>query len=332
MQVVITGAAGFIGSHLAKRLLNKGYNVIGVDFLTEDNPIEVKEFRLKELSVFNKFEFIKLDIVSDELTNILKERKCDYFVHLASKDNYYREPRDFNPYSEFFEVNTLGTIKMYELARAMGAKKFVAASTFSVYGNTKKQVLTERKLIPDPISPHGASKVAMEMALKYLNHLYELPCVIPRIFSVYGPNMPTHTLIYQTVASAIKGIPLVMRDDFVSQTRDFVYIDDVVDLLEASLSKRINFQIVNVASGVSTSLQDMINMVSQISGVSVTRDPGDDRPGLQRVIVDFVVSDIKKAEKMFKYHPNVGMNDGLKRTLDWYRENQDLLKFAYIKG
>lgn len=332
MQVVITGAAGFIGSNLAKRLLNKGYSVIGVDSLTNDSPLGIKEFRLKELEVFNKFEFIKLDILNDGILALLGKRKCDYFIHLASKDIYYHKDNACDQYSEFFKVNTLGTIRMYELAHSMGAKKFVATSTFSVYGNTKKQVLTEKKLLPDPISPHGASKIAMESALKYLHHHYKISCIVPRVFSVYGPNMPAHTAFYNMIASAINHTPLEMHGDFLHKTRDFIYIDDVVDFLEISLSKRVQYQVVNIASGNSVSLKEVLGLINQQTGDSAQPVHYADRSDLRNVIIDFVSADTKKAEKLFRYKAKTTIQEGISKTFKWYKENEQLLKHTHYKG
>lgn len=333
MKVVITGAAGFIGSHLAKKLLNKGYYVVGVDSLTDDTPLDIKQYRLKELGVFEKFEFIKLDILNDGVFTLLKDKKCDYFVHLAAKDIYYHKENPHTAYYEFFKVNTLGSIKMYELASIMGAKKFITTSTFSVYGNTKKQKLTERKILPNPISPHGASKMAMETALKYLYNHYKMPCIIMRLSSVYGPNMPTHTLIYNAIAAALTDGKLKTHVDISNQSRDFIYIDDVINIMITAFSKRLLFQIVNVASGVNTKLTQVIDMVNKVSldygGKGLLYIGSEDRHDIKKVIVKDVMADISKAKKLFKYEPQISFYEGIKRTFEWYSKNPALCEFKY---
>lgn len=331
MRVVITGVAGFIGSNLAKRLLNEGNEVVGIDSLTKDNPTEVKEFRLRELQVFTKFEFVKLDINNAGILSLMADKKCDYFFHLSSKDIYYHIPEAFPYYSDFFEVNALGTIKMYELANKMKAKKFITTSTFSVYGNTKKQILTEKKILPNPISPHGASKVAMESSLKYLNHHLKLPCIVFRVFSVYGPNMPTHTAIYNIVASAVNNTELQFHANFSHQTRDFVYIDDVVEYLCLGMKKRLGFQVVNLASGKSTSLAEFVDTVNKLSARSIEKVSHADRKDLHQVLVTHVIADTKRAEKLFNYKAKTNLSDGLSKTLKWYEQNKGMAKFSHYR-
>lgn len=329
MVIVITGVAGFVGSNLAKSLLQKGNTIIGIDSFSSDAPLEPKQYRLNELSEYRNFHFHKLDVLNDGILSGILGSSCDYFVHLASKDIYYSADVVHKSFFEFFEVNTLGTVKMYELAHNMSAKKFITASTFSVYGNTRKKVFTEKKLLPDPVSPHGASKVAMESSLKYLNHHYKLPCIIPRIFSVYGPNMPTHTAVYHMIASALTGKKLKLHGDFFTQTRDYIYIDDVINYIESMFNKRLNFQIVNIATGKTTSLKEMVEIVNEYTKVGIENYEHAGRIDLTKIVLESVQADTSKAEKIFKYKAQIDVKTGIKKTLEWYKNHPEFLAHTY---
>ncbi len=306
MNVLITGSSGFIGSHLVDKLLDDGHSVIGIDKVKSPKTIATK-----------KFKFLQADIVCD---NINIDSEIDYVVHLAAKDFYYDHPLDLK-YSSFVETQVLGTSKTFELAKKLGAKKFIFASTHSVYGNTKKDLLTEKNIIPQPISPHGASKLAAEEVIRYMSNYYKLPAVILRISSVYGPRMTSHMLIPTIINSFKNQTQIKQYVDYEKSSRDFIYIDDVVSYITSALNKRIKFQIINIANGQSTKLSTVIEMIAK----AMHKNPkdlkiSDARKDYHAITVDQLTFDISRAKKILKYTPQTRLEDGLKKTIESFND------------
>lgn len=329
MKVIVTGSAGFIGYYVSKKLLEKGHKVIGIDNLENEDSLGNKAQRVDLLKVYPNFEFIKLNILNEGLPTILKEQSVDYFIHLAAKDFYYNKEEKL---SEFIENNVLGTVKMAELAKKLSVKKFIYASTFSVYGKTKKQKFTEKKLLPKPISPHGASKIATEQILQFMSSFYNVPTVILRIFTVYGPDMPTNTAIYHYIEKSLKGEELKLHFDNTAQTRDFIYIDDVVESILATLNKRIKYQTINIATGKSHTFKEIYDKVSQILGQEPLKVMHTNKERLQQLVVDYVEADTSRAKKILKYEPKTTLDEGLEKTVKWYQAHpEELGKSPYSK-
>lgn len=328
MKVLVTGSAGFIGYHLCRDLLLHGNEVIGIDDHSHDYSLAIKEKHTNFLKDFDNFEFIKLDIVNDGFSSILKDRTVDYVVHLAAKDLYY-DKHDKIEYSPYLETNVIGTSKIFELAKILKAKKFIYSSTHSVYGNTKKGVFTETKLIPKPTSPHGASKLAAEQVLHFMSNYYNLPVVVLRLFSVYGPEMRPHTLIPHIIDRFDSNRPLELYADS-EQKRDYIYIDDVVAYIKAVFNKRLKFQTINIASGNSISISDLSYKIAEIMNksnleVAINRSSQKD---FSKVVVKYVYADVARAGKVLRYTPKVTLEDGLKQTVDWYLAHPDILKLS----
>lgn len=316
--ILITGSAGFIGYNLSKKLLQTGNNVIGIDSLNSDYDPSIKEARLNKLQEYSNFEFLRLDIVHDETYPHIKGKRVDYFVHLAARDFYYNHPHDLK-YSLFVESQVLGSAKMFELAKKLRAKKFIYSSTHSVYGDTKKGVLTEKKILPSPISPHGASKLAAEEVIHFLSNYYELPALILRISSVYGPGMTPHMFIPTVIRSLQKGQTIKEHVPFNKSSRDFIYIDDVVNYIISTFNKRVKFQVINIASGTSTTLSSVLGLITKLVGkVSGHAKLKDYRKEYRHIIVDRVAVDISRAQKILKYTPLTKLENGLAATVDYF--------------
>lgn len=316
--ILITGSAGFIGFNLAKKLLQEGNRIIGIDNLNSDYDPSIKEARVIELQQFSNFEFLKIDIVHDDVLSILKGRNVSYFVHLAARDFYYNHPLDLK-YSLFVESQVLGTARMFELAKKLAAKKFVYASTHSVYGKTKKGILTEKKILPSPISPHGASKLAAEEVVRFLSNYYKLPSVILRISSVYGPNMTPHMLIPSVIRNLKEGSKIRKHVNFTKSTRDFIYIDDVVNYIISTFDKRVNFQVINIGSGKSVTLSKLVDMIAELLGKKVKEAKVKSlEKEYKHIIVGRVEIDISRAKKILRYTPQTELEEGLQKTVDYF--------------
>ncbi|HSX39873.1 MAG TPA: NAD-dependent epimerase/dehydratase family protein [Candidatus Saccharimonadales bacterium] len=323
MRILVTGSAGFIGSNLCTKLLSQGHEVIGIDNHNDEYDVSIKEARTEELKKNPKFRFIKLDVVNDAFNSIFQNETVDYTIHLAAKDIYY-DSAEMIKYTPYLVTNVVGTSKIFELSNYLKAKKFIFASTYSVYGNVKKPLLTEKKILPKPISPHGASKMAAEEVIHFMNNFYKLPAVILRIFSVYGPGMKPHTVIPLIIDRLNRNLPIDLYSN--DTTRDYIYIDDAVNYIIASLNKRIKFQAINIASGKSTAISQLVTEIATIMGkdpskVIMTKHEKD----FNRLVPQTVDVSIDRAKKILHYEPKVTLTEGLKTTVEWYLAHQDIL-------
>lgn len=323
MKIIVTGSAGYIGYNLCKKLLENGHIVTGIDNLDPETEFEEKQNRTAELQNIRNFEFIKLDVVNDAFPSIFHGKKYDYMVHLAAKDFYYQNynhESKYNQYSPYLITNVVGTSKMMELAKNIGIKKFIYASTHSVYGKTKKGLLTEKKVVPKPISPHGASKYAAEQVVHYLSNLYRLDSVILRIFTVYGPGMQKYKSLYQIIDSLVKSEPYIAHGmNSLNNVRDYIYIDDAVNYIIESLNKRVKYQTINIAGENHISISKLADQVAEILGKKrgslLVKDADN---FVHKVIVKEAKADISRAKKILKYTPKTSLDEGLKKTVDWY--------------
>jgi UDP-glucuronate 4-epimerase len=324
MTVLVTGCAGFIGHALCLRLLSDGDNVIGIDNLDNDYDVSIKEEKVRELKTFKNFEFIKLDILNAGLFPLLKGRKINYVVHLAAK-SIYSDSSEAIKYGPFLEVNVTGTSNIFELAHKLHAKRFIFASTYSVYGNNKGKILKEKMARLKPISPHGASKLAAEHVIHFMHTFYGLPSIILRISSVYGPNMRPYTVLPKIIYRLHNGEKIESYSSDV--TRDFIFIDDVVEYIISSFKVRGKFQIVNIASGESISRAGLGLKVGKIMGISkkniqFTREKRD----FERLLLRKAYISNARAKKLLKYTPQFSLDDGLPLTISWYLNNESVLE------
>jgi len=321
MKIVVTGCSGFIGYNLTKSLLIGGNKVIGIDNYLDEMYVKTKKERTKFLKEFPNFEFHNLDVTEDKFPSKIKN--ADYTVHLAAKDYYYEDKDQI--YSEYIEQNVVGTSRVFEWSRDLKVKKFIFSSTHSVYGQARKEVFTEKKIVPKPVSPHGASKLAAEDAVNFLSRTYNIPSIILRISTVYGPDALEHQLIPQLIFHIFKGGKFVLHVS-PNTKRDFVYVDDVVNAIESCFKKRLTLQTINIGSGKSYSIREIADEISKIAN----KDPKKIKFDKSKVkYIDDVTSEevrlsIARAKKMLNYKPEASLQEGLQRTVDWYFENGKL--------
>lgn len=320
MRFVVTGSAGFIGYNFCRKILAKGHKVVGIDNHNTEYPVEIKERRTKDLKTFENFEFIKLGIENEAIKSVLSGRHFDYVIHLAAKDKIYDDLETLK-YSEYLNVNVVGTARIMEVARMTGAKKFIYTSTHSVYGNTKKHLLSEKRIIPNPASPHGASKIAAEQVVKFMSKRYGIDSIILRVFSVYGPDMRPHTLIPLVIKRVLEGKPIDLYQSR-KASRDYIYIDDVVEYLYASLSKRVKFQIINVGTSHAYTNEEVVDEIAMALNkdtkkLAFTKHERD----FEAMVAVHSRADIVRAQKILKYSPQVSFAEGIKRTVAWYQDN-----------
>ena len=301
MQILITGAAGFLGSALANRLAREGHVVRGLDDLSAGNPDSLSaDVHLARGDVNDR----------PKLWTLLQDVDCVY--HLAARvlvPESVLYPREYN------NVNVGGTVTMMEAMRDVGVKRVVFISSGAVYGNQTAQPVNEAAL-PNPRSPYAVSKLAAEYYVRTIGRLWGIETVILRVFNAYGPGQhlpPVHApVIPNFLRQAQQNGTIVVHGDG-SQTRDYVYVDDAVSAMAAAaVAEKVNQTVINVGSGTDTSVRDLIRMVLKVSGGApeVVYNPRNDG-GPSRLCADITL-----AQELLGYEPKVPLEAGLRLTLE----------------
>lgn len=324
MKVLVTGAAGFIGYHLCKNLLLQGHSVIGLDNFSALYDTSINKWRFQDLQQFSKFEFIFFDVSKDDVSVLLKRKGIDYLVHAAAKDLFFNEKKPTD-YTTFLMSNVLATARMFELGKSLKIKKFILLSTYIVYGNTKKEIFTEKKILPKPVNNYAASRLAEEQAVEFMSTFYNIPCVVLRIFSAYGPASRPGTIVPYLVGSFYNNKKVTINKNHTS-TRDFVYIDDVIRCIRKSMTKRLKFQVINVASGVTTDDIDLTKTLASIMEKEKNVNIVQKRVSNEDIKVKRISADNSKARKMLNLKAPTMLDEGLRKTVAWYKKNPEFLK------
>jgi UDP-glucose 4-epimerase len=301
MRFLITGAAGFIGSHLANRLAREGHTVRGVDDLSTGDPASLSE----------DIHFTRGDINDrPKLWTLLQEVDCVY--HLAARvvvPESVLYPREYNT------VNVGGTVTLMEAMRDVGVRRVVFISSGAIYGDQLVQPVNER-MAPNPRSPYAVSKLAAEYYIRTIGELWGIETVCLRVFNAYGPRQhlpPVHgPVIPNFLKQATQNGTLVISGDG-NQTRDYVYVDDIVNaMVAAATAPEINQQIINVGSGRDTSVRELVHLVLEVTGGNpeMVYSPRNER-GPARMCAD-----ISLAREKLGYQPQVSLRQGLLFTLE----------------
>jgi nucleoside-diphosphate-sugar epimerase len=305
--VLVTGAAGFIGSHLCDRLLADGWRVTGLDCFTDYYAREVKERHLASASAHPTFELVEADLVTADLAPLLAGVQLVY--HLAG------QPGVRGSWGPQFEVytrnNILATQRLLEAALAAGQKPIVYASSSSAYGNLPVMPLHE-EMAPAPVSPYGVTKLAAEHLCRLYAAVYELPTVSLRLFTVYGPRQRPDMGFQRFLSAAAVDDEITLYGDG-TQTRDFTYVGDVVGGFMAAgqvcLEGRATGQVANIAGGVRASVNEVLAEVARLAGRplrlrTLPAQPGDVRD---------TWADTTLAQELLGFRPVVGLAEGLAR-------------------
>jgi len=316
LRILVTGGAGFIGSHISERLLSLGHEVTVLDDLSTG-----KLENIQALMDDARFNFCRGSILNLALLReLIRSRRIERITHQAARPSVARSIED--PLATH-EVNTTGTLNVLKAAQEARCQRVVAASSSSVYGNTP--VLPKREdMHYRPRSPYAASKVAGELYLQVFHDVYGLQTVGLRYFNVYGPQQDPNShyaaVIPRFIRLALSGEPLPIEGDG-AQTRDFTYVDDVVGAnLSALTVQELHGECVNIGFGEQTSISSLAETIirqTASSSMIVLREP---RPGDVRDSL----ADISLAKSLLDYKPEYRPADGLRRTIDWYRDHRKL--------
>jgi nucleoside-diphosphate-sugar epimerase len=304
MRVIVTGAAGFVGSHLCERLLDHGDEVAGIDCFTDCYSLRRKEANLAPLIGRAGFTLQQVDLLSAPLATLLKN--VDVVYHLAGQPGVRGSwGRDFDPY---LQRNILATQRLLEAAREVSLWKLVYASSSSVYGNAARYPTSEL-VRPEPVSPYGVTKLGAEHLCELYRATSGVPTVSLRLFTVYGPRQRPDMAFYRLVNAALSGNPFLLYGDG-EQSRDFTYVGDVVTAMrQAALSPWTG--VANIGGGVRTTMNEVIETVSALARpVDVVRLQA------QRGDVRHTAADTNVARESFGYRPSVGLEEGLTQMID----------------
>ncbi|MFH0752978.1 MAG: SDR family NAD(P)-dependent oxidoreductase [Candidatus Omnitrophota bacterium] len=310
-SLLVTGAAGFIGHKTAQQLLEQGENVIGIDNLNDYYDVSLKQYRVKLLRKYPNFKFYKIDIENFvELANLFKKFKFAAVINLAARAGvrYSME----NPFV-YMTTNANGTLNLLELCRAHGIKKFVLASTSSLYAG-QKMPFKESLAVNTPISPYAASKKAAEAMCYSYHYLYGIDVSIVRYFTVYGPAGRPDMSVYRFIKWIEEGKPLEIFGDG-SQSRDFTYVDDIASGTIKAL-KRVGFEIINLGGSKPYSLEQMIALIEKHSG---KRSKRKNKP-FHKADMKATWADNSKAKKLLGWSARISLDEGIRRCVAWWKE------------
>ena len=315
MTILVTGAAGFIGSHLAERLLRRGDTVIGLDNFTDYYDPARKRANEQRLCAYPNFRMVEADVRDRErMFTLLAENKFSAVAHLAAMAgvrNAIEQP------DLYVNVNLNGTQNVLDAARAAGGVgNFVLASTSSVYGNTEQVPFIETDSCDRPLQPYAAAKRAAEILGYSYHHLFGQNFTILRFFTVYGPNGRPDMMAYLLADSVSKGREIPLYDGG-QMYRDWTFVDDTVSGIVAALDRPLGYEIINLGRGEPVLLRDFVEIMEELSGRKANLVP------TPRLAADFVrnEADISKARRLLDYNPQVSVAEGVRRFWEWYREH-----------
>jgi UDP-glucuronate 4-epimerase len=312
-RVLLTGGAGFIGSHLAERLLLEGHQLFVVDDLNDFYSIEAKQRNLQEIRQRGSFEFEQADICDqDKLGKIFERCRPEVVVHLAARAGV--RPSLEQPFL-YERVNVEGTLVLLELARLFAVRKFLFASSSSIYGITSKIPFAETEANPNPISPYGVTKLAGEKLCYCYAHLYQVPTICLRFFTVYGPRQRPDLAIHKFLKLIYQGAEISVFGDG-SSLRDYTFIDDIVDGILAALQFDCQFEVFNLGNSNPISLIEMIRLLEKHSGKAAHLRFQPDQPG----DMPFTHADLSKAGQLLSYRPRVSFETGVTRFVEWFEK------------
>jgi UDP-glucuronate 4-epimerase len=310
MRILVTGGAGFIGSHLVEGLLAAGHEVVILDDFNDFYDPAIKHANIAD---FAKDVAVHHADLRDNASvrNVFRREKFDTIVHLAARAGV--RPSIQHP-QLYYDTNVIGTLHLLDAARVTGVERFIFASSSSVYGATKTIPFSESQHLAQTLSPYGATKIAGEFLCSTYSHLYQIRIVALRYFTVYGPRQRPDLAIHQFTRRIYAGQPIDQFGDGTTR-RDYTYVDDIIDGTVAALGyDGALFDIFNLGESETIQLKDLITTIEQTLGkkAKINRLPE------QSGDMPLTCADISKARKLLGYNPTTRFSEGLPRFIDWF--------------
>ena len=315
MNILVTGAAGFIGSHVCEHFIKHGYSVIGVDNFDEFYPVEFKQMNLTELRKSNRFFFFKTDIRNkDEISKILNQHKVDTVIHLAAKAGVRPSIESIEAY---YDVNVNGTISLLESMRKNNIKRMLFASSSSIYGNNSKVPFAETDPVDTPISPYASTKKSGELLCHVYHHLYNFEITCLRFFTVYGPRQRPDLAIHKFTRLINEGKPIPFYGDGTT-ARDYTYVEDIIEGIHCALRHMKGFQVFNLGESNTITLDKLVRTLENNLNKAAILNRQPMQPG----DVTQTYADISKAKSEIGYNPKFDFETGINEFVKWYKDNK----------
>ena len=325
MNYIVTGAAGFIGYHTAKKILEDGNNVLAIDNINDFYDIKLKNERVKILNTYNNFELVKIDLKNKDEVQINLSNKLeniDSIIHLAAYAGVRTSIID--PWS-YQDNNVNATLNLLELSKTNNISNFTLASTSSVYGDNKSLPTKESDISSKPLSPYAASKISAELLTYNYHYHFGLNTSILRFFTVYGPFGRPDMVIFKFLKSILDNNPITIYGDG-EQTRDFTYVSDVSKALILSTSIK-GHNIFNVGGGESISVNKLIEIIEQYLNKKaikeyIERDPAD---------IEHSLADTTRIKNNLNWDAQTDIKEGIIKTCEWFLKNIEFISSIKIQ-
>jgi UDP-glucuronate 4-epimerase len=315
MKILITGGAGFIGSHVTERLLDLEHEIVCIDSFNDFYDPAIKRHNVEQALLRRNYSLVVGDILDKVLLNRVFSMRFDAVIHLAAYAGV--RPSIERP-DVYQQVNIEGTVNLLEQCRLNEVPKFVFASSSSVYGGRTEVPFRETDNVMRPISPYAATKVAGETLCYTYHHLFDTNILALRFFTVYGPRQRPEMAIHRFARRLTQGDEIPMYGDGRS-ARDYTYVDDIADGVVKAVDYCNGYQVINLGGSQTTTLIELIELIGKRLGVTpkikqLPNQPGDD---------PITYADVTCANKLLGYRPRIDIEEGIDRFCAWYEEHRD---------
>ncbi len=311
---LVTGAAGFIGARTSELLIKDGHTVVGIDNMNDAYDPRMKQYRLRKLQAIPEFTFHQLDISDKSVIDPFKDQKFAGVINLAARAGVRYSVED--PWV-FVESNVIGTLNMLEICRQTGTKKFVVASTSSIYGGDPPYPTQESASSSEPLQPYAASKKGAEAMCHAYHHLYGIDVSVVRYFTVYGPAGRPDLALFRFVQWITEGLPVRVNGDG-EQSRGFTYIDDIARGTIMAL-KPVGYEVINLGGHEVITINNLIKLLEEVIGKKAIVQHGPPNPA------DMFTNwaDVSKAGALLGWEPQFNMRSGVEKLVEWYNAERE---------